>query len=422
MGYTNQYILDIPLKRPAETFVDDPKLFDEVLSRELEFDLEHGVKDINRLHVFHAIAVLHGVLENLILLQKDEAAFREFRAAQLAKYGLNLDDLEREEGSAGFHDDDLPKPVSLEGDGVLESTKGSEGNFEALSVPEGRFFKDDEISSVDYRGSEGANGAAVPQTEPAVEKDQIPRKARFSNLEAALESISGSSDDSFMKPNLEEPQSALDSPRTEPNEPEFISTELLVRTTSLERVSNPITAHSSSRLRKEVLFHNASKTKAQAEHLVRCFGLAKPPPVSIKDFLLRINKYSPSVSVTVYIHSAYLLFKLAVFLGLVNFTELNVFRFILALIRSLTKKCEDVYQKQKNFAMVGGMELRDLGKIEVSFLYLCNFKLVVSEFILNDFLKQNVVDLGRFCRERYPGNRDEDLDREEEVPMDLADS
>lgn len=417
MAYTNQYILDIPLKRPQETFVDDPELYDEVLSKELEFDLEHGVKDINRLHVFHAIAVLHGVLVDLIALQKDETAFREFRAAQLAKYGLNMEALEHEEGPSGFHDDDLPKPVSLCGDENKTDLSGLQGNFDDLKAP-GSSRNDDEqnpeISVSHDRSFESVNDALNgADLDSSSDLGTQPRKPRFSSLEAALAGVSGVSDDLTENPNLDDPHSALASPSTEIKEPEFISTELLVQTTSLEKVPNPITAHSSSRLRKEVIFHNAPKTKAQAEHLVRCFGLAKPPPISIEEFLLRINKYSPSVSVSVYIHSAYLLFKLAVLLDVVTFTELNVYRFILALIRSLTKKCEDVYQKQKSFAMVGGMALKDLGKIEVSFLYLCNFKLVVSEFILNDFLKNNFVDLRRFCRERFSEKEDQNMDEAE---------
>ena len=42
--YVNEYVSDIPLKRPAETFVDDPASLDEVLLDELEFDLSHDIK------------------------------------------------------------------------------------------------------------------------------------------------------------------------------------------------------------------------------------------------------------------------------------------------------------------------------------------------------------------------------------------
>lgn len=495
MAYTNKYVSDIPLKRPQETFVDDPKLFDEVLLEELEFDLAHGVKDINGLHVFHAIVVFHAMLEDLIWLREHPEELRVFRESQLKKYGLVLGELEEgEDGDGGFHGDDLAMPVQAPApaerieagagasqgfgdpkdssasadeaggsrsredlklaqtgpetsqggslDGFRPSLEGQEGQDESNTpqdhlqtsqddpttvqdTPSSSSQREESLSqptpSRDHRETQNRPSERVFQDSPRfgdpgdsqnrpdlASSDSFPPKSFISrpgmkSLDSAFSTV-----DSVSTPD--EPQSGLGTP--DPLDPvEFISTELLVQTTSLERVPNPITTHSSSRLRKEVLFHSNPKTKAQAEHLVKCFGLARPPPISIKEFLLRINKYSPSVSVSVYIHSAYLLFKLGVLLDVVGFTELNVYRFILALIRSLTKKCEDIYQKQKSFAMVGGMALRDLGKIEVSFLYLCNFKLVVSEFILNDFLKNNFVDLRSFCRERK-GN-DESMDVEE---------
>lgn len=323
----NQYAADIPLKRAQETFVDAPRLLDDVALAELEFDLAHGVKDINGLHVFHAIAVLEQMLEDLIMLGENPAKLAEFRALQLQEYG--------------FGDESREIVDSKE---IVDST--------APEVKKAPRFHDDDLPRADIDGADGnsGNSGIPPETSP--------------------EAADGA----------------------------FVPIERLVATTSLEKVLNPITTHSLLRLRRELAFHRAPSTQTQAAHLVRAFTLAKPPPISIREFLLRINKYSPSVSVSVYVHSAYLLFKLSVLLGVVTFTNLNVYRFILALIRLLTKKCEDVYQKQKSFAMVGGMALKDLGRIEVSFLYLCNFKLVVSEFILNDFLTRNFVLLRRFCR------------------------
>ena len=71
----------------------------------------------------------------------------------------------------------------------------------------------------------------------------------------------------------------------------------------------------------------------------------------------------------------------------------NVHRVILSLIRCLTKKLEDVYQSQTNYATVVGVSKKDLFKLEVGFLFLCNFQLVVGEQILNDFVKLAYVDL-----------------------------
>lgn len=347
--YTNKYVSDIPLKRPQETFVDDPSLLDEISIAELEFDLANDIKNINTLHVLHAIAVLNAMIHDLIALHGNRELFEKFRRQQLEKYSIDIDELQLEAGAAatGFHDDDLPLPVE------------SFGTFDDPLPP-------------------GSLASSTMSMSPVLKYTRSSDNISTTSSEAKL-----------------------------PVEPEetglgttvFISTESLIQTTSLEMIADPITTHSNERLKKEVAYHMAPKIKQQADHLLRCFGLAKAPPLTIEKFLLRIQTYSPSVSVSVWVHSAYMLFKLCVLLDVAPLTLLNVYRFILALIRCLTKKLEDIHQKQRSFATVGGVALKDLCKIEVSFLYLCNFKLVVSEHILNDFLTKDFLSLRLFCRE-----------------------
>lgn len=358
-AYTDEYVSDIPLKRPAETFVDDPSSLDEVSLEELEFDLSHDIKDINLLHVFHALAVLNSMLSDLIYLGTRRDLFEKFRRAQLKLNCLDLDELSTPSDntsnpSASFHDDDLPLPV------------------EKL-----RPLAPCRLPSIDY--------SYMPQV-PDVEEilNKLP-----------VTSLPGSP-----IPELDEKDSDSDfAPKNGEKDAVFISTESLLKLTSLEIVSNPITEHNSKRLSKEVSFHMNPKTKQQAEHLLKAFMLAKAPLVTVEQFLVRIKTYLLSISVSVYIHSAYMLFKLCVLLDVTQITHLNVYRFILALLRCLVKKLEDIYQKQKSFATVGGVDLKDLCKIEVSFLYLFNFKLMCSEDILNQFLVRDFVALRKFCRE-----------------------
>ncbi|RKP31116.1 hypothetical protein METBISCDRAFT_14712 [Metschnikowia bicuspidata] len=327
--YVNEYVSDIPLKRPAETFVDDPASLDEVFLDELEFDLSHDIKDINKLHVFHAVAILNAMLLDLIRLSTDRALFDRFRREKLKAYSIDLDELSTvAELSASFHDDDLPLPV--------ESIR-----------PLGSY----RMPSVDYL-----------DTQPV-------------------------------------PESLLGEKKTDGA---FILTESLLKLTSFDMIANPITEHNHKRLYKEVLFHSNAKTRQQAEHLLKAFALTKVPRLTVEQFLLRIKTYLPNISVSVYIHSAHMLFKLCVLLDVAPLTHLNVYRFILALLRCLIKTLEDVYQTQKSFATVGGVALKDLCKIEVSFLYLFNFKLMCSEFILDHFLMKEFVALRRFCRQNLP--------------------
>lgn len=358
--YTNKYVSDIPLKRPQETFVDDPSALDEVSIVDLEFDFAHGIKDINRLHIYHAIAVFKTVLDDLILLASDRELFAKFRAERLDAYCINIEELASGhfEQKTGFHDDDLPLPLDTPHDTVPFLEANTPSNPLELS-PDLELCK-----------QESADELLTPS----------PSEPDFLVADSPHDTHDGTQDDCGA----------------------FISTESLIQTTSLEKLADPITTHSNERLKKEVAYHMAPKIKQQADHLLRCFGLAKVPPITISQFLARIKTYLPLVSVSVYIHSAYMLFKLCVLLDVVQLTPLNVYRFILALIRCLTKKLEDIYQKQKNFATVGGVALLDLCKIEISFLYLLNFKLVVSEYILNHFLTQDFLALRTFCKHHFP--------------------
>lgn len=374
--YHNKYVSDIPLKRPQETFVDDPCSLEEVSLADLEFDLANNIKDINRLHIFHAIAVFSSVLNDLILLSGNRELLEKFRQQRLEAYQINMDSLEKDllKERTGFHDDDLPLPLDPPQDHSEYQESSIDASIEKLI--------ENLIEKLLQKLLQ--NFGNLQESESYVSlSNQLGQNKGSDEF-----STSSDADELLIEVGAKPPQA-------------FISTELLIQTTSLEILADPITAHSNERLRKEVLYHMTPKIKQQAELLVRCFGLAKAPSVTIEQFLARIKQYSPSVSVSVYIHSAYMLFKLTVLLDVMQLTPLNVYRFILALIRCLTKKLEDIHQKQQNFATVGGVAPKDLRKIEVSFLYLLNFKLVVSEYILNEFLTKEFVALRVFCKDNF---------------------
>lgn len=388
-AYVNKYVSDIPLKRPQETFVDDPTSLEEVSLAELEFDLANDVKDINNLHVLHAVAILRLVLEDLVLLGSRRDDFLAFRRQQLEASGIDVDQLQGQlEGQPGsrFHDDDLPLPVSILGETAPESSLG---------------FASKKRSGEELTGDRSPEGE-LPGEGVALDASAftLPGDPHFGSSLAGLE-IRLKESDNFGESaasRTSEANLAVEGSGSAPDlQLGFISTESLVQLTSLEELVDPNTTHCIERLRKEVYFHMTPKIKTQANHLVRCFSLAKAPLLLIEQFLLRIRTYLPSISTSVYIHSAYMVYKLCVLLDVVQLTPLNVYRFILAALRCLTKKLEDVYQKQQSFATVGGVAPRDLAKIEVSFLYLFNFKMVVSEFILNRFLTLDFLALRQFC-------------------------
>ncbi|ODV78455.1 uncharacterized protein CANTADRAFT_26545 [Suhomyces tanzawaensis NRRL Y-17324] len=332
-------ISDIPLKPPVETFVDDPTSLDECSIDELMFDLTHGIKNINKLHVFHAILVLSQTLQDIIKLQEHPALFEQFRATQLAKFGIELS---------------------------------------AVRTPE-----IDQIGLMKY----GNSHSSTPPSSPPLKFTKLNEPSSFSLAENDFGQYAEAT------PESQDEEGEEDAP--------FVPIEQLVKSTSLDEVETPIDSSCPERFRKEFFSCQKNKRLVQNSHLLKSFNLVKLPPLLITDFLLRIKTYSSSISVSSYIHSALLMFKLSVLLDIVPLTQMNAYRFILASIRCSTKNLEDVYQKQKSFATVGGVSPKDLFKVEVGFLYLCNFKLIIGESLLNQFLTSLFLDLRNFCIEHF---------------------
>lgn len=176
-------------------------------------------------------------------------------------------------------------------------------------------------------------------------------------------------------------------------EHDLITIEQLLQSTNIDDI-NTIDFDD---ITEEYQYYQNMKIVEQNQHVIKNFNLIQPPDLSIEQFLNRIKTYSPSTSVSCYIHATLLIFKLSVLHDVLPLTLCNVHRIILALIRCLTKKLEDIYQKQKTFATVGGVTLKDLYRIEVGFLFLCNFRLVVGEDSLNNYLKE-FTDLRDFVK------------------------
>lgn len=357
------YVCDIPLKAPQETFVDAPGSYEDVSKDELVFDLRHEIKDINKLHAFHAIAVLATVLRDIINLQEHPELFQEYRRQELAKYNLV---------SAGDLSIDLQ--VSNSNGSTISSSSSSSSSTEQLNGSHTDISEVRETSLPNYESTEAINEA-----------------------QRTLKSS--------INPSEEEQH--------------IIPIEQLIQDTCLNVTEQPILELSREKLQKELTFYEKSVSPNQISHLLKSFNLVKVPPITIDDFLIRIKTYSPSVSVSSYIHSAFMIYKLSILLNVVPLNAFNVYRFILALIRCLTKKFEDIYQKQKQFAIVGGVSSKDLCKIEIGFLYLCNFRIIAGEAFFNNFLQKDFVALRDFCSQHLDESKDAQLTDDCTDPIDI---
>lgn len=262
--------MDLPLKTPQETFVDEPKGVDDVNIHDLALSIEGG-KNINDLHIYEAISIFLHTLKSIMKLQATPEQLAQMKSKIAPVASVQIEDGESTQDSG---DDEGPDPT-------------------------------DAVAYLEY----------------------------------------------------------------------------LIHTTDLTK-SYEIAYDLSS----EISNYQDPKVKAQNERVVRLFNLVSPPDVTIEQFLKRIHTYSSAISVSCYIHAAYLIFKLTVVHGVLLLTPCNIHRLTLAALRCLTKKLEDIFQKQKAFATVGGITTKDLCLIEVGFLFLCNFRLVVTEKSLNTYL------------------------------------
>lgn len=132
-------------------------------------------------------------------------------------------------------------------------------------------------------------------------------------------------------------------------------------------------------------------------HYYNVFTLLLPAPLSIRDFLLRIRKYSPKVSTAVYLHLALLIFQLLLLSDEFVLHNLNAHRILLSAIRCSAKLLEDSYQKQSAYAAVTGVSQSDLLIFEVSLLYLLGFDIVAHQSGLDHFLTDSWLQLYEFC-------------------------
>lgn len=177
------------------------------------------------------------------------------------------------------------------------------------------------------------------------------------------------------------------------SKPPYIPLEVLLR----DNTCPIIKTDSKKKFQESLDSEYFSSMRSRLHFLVKVFNLIKPPSLPISQYIVRIRTYSSSATTVVFVNAAYLAFKLCIMLDIAPLTELNCHRFVLALIRCLMKMLEDKRQKQKAFAAVGGLSCADLEKIEIAFLYLCDFNMHVTPEQLQNFLSYDFIDMLTFC-------------------------
>ena len=128
---------------------------------------------------------------------------------------------------------------------------------------------------------------------------------------------------------------------------------------------------------------NAEPLHLQNGAVSRKFYSKKPPPIPLEEYLIRLHRYCP-MSTAVYLATALYVHRLAIVERIIHVTARNVHRLLLAGLRVSMKALEDLSYPHRRFAKVGGVSESELGKLEISFCFLTNFELRVSQEMLHD--------------------------------------
>lgn len=119
--------------------------------------------------------------------------------------------------------------------------------------------------------------------------------------------------------------------------------------------------------------------------IIKRFWSKNAPPISIWDYLLRIQKFTP-MSTSVYLSASLYIYRLCIELRTILLTPLSVHRIILASLRIACKVIEDLNYKQARFAATGGVKPVDLYRLEIAFLFLIDFDVAINSTVLQDHM------------------------------------
>jgi hypothetical protein len=132
------------------------------------------------------------------------------------------------------------------------------------------------------------------------------------------------------------------------------------------------------------LMQNASNSVA-SKQLTR-FHSRTIPDISIRKYLLRIVRYSPHPAECIVTGLVYLdkvIRKHALVVSMFNVHRLLITAFVL----SVKYHCDQIYTN-KHYAKVGGVQAKELAKLEFDFLRMLNYDIIVSKRELDHYTEK----------------------------------
>ena len=122
---------------------------------------------------------------------------------------------------------------------------------------------------------------------------------------------------------------------------------------------------------------DAIEAHAELQAVARKFFCRVPPPVTLEQYMMRLQRYCP-MSTAVWLAAGTYIFRLCVEDRYVPCTARTVHRLVLGSLRVAMKALEDLRYPQERFAGVGGVKESELHFLEIAICYLTDFDLQVS--------------------------------------------
>jgi hypothetical protein len=129
----------------------------------------------------------------------------------------------------------------------------------------------------------------------------------------------------------------------------------------------------------------ATEEAVQMAILAKKFLSKKVPPISLREYLLRLHKYCP-MSTAVYLAASVYISKMTLVENVLRVLPKNMHRLVLAGVWVASKALEDLSYSHSRVAKVGGVTEQELSKLEISFCFLADFELRVDARMLSEVL------------------------------------
>ncbi|KAL5335012.1 cyclin-domain-containing protein [Aspergillus crustosus] len=121
----------------------------------------------------------------------------------------------------------------------------------------------------------------------------------------------------------------------------------------------------------------------QQSVLSKRFLSKREPPITLKEYLIRLHRYCP-LSTGVYLATSLYITRMVSVDRIILVNRKNVHRLVLAGLRVAMKTLEDLSYSHSRVAKVGGVTEKELSRLEISFCFLADFELRVDKQMLVD--------------------------------------